>query len=93
MSKICYDIQTRLIRSRKKYLEINQELKFTFQNMQLLNILNTNTAQNLRWSKIRCIICRQDLHNLKTRKKLKTCIIVRIELCVNENTLKDLQYK
>ena len=47
MSKICYDIQTRLIRSSKKYLEINQELKLTFQNMQLLNILNTNTAQKI----------------------------------------------
>ena len=47
MSKICCDIQTRLIRSRKKYLEINQELKLTFQNMQLLNILNTNTAQKI----------------------------------------------
>ena len=33
-----------------------------------------------------CIICRLDLYNLKTRKKLKVYIIVRIELSINENT-------
>ena len=35
---------------------------------------------------MRCIIYRPDLYNLKTRKKLKKYIIVRIELSINENT-------
>ena len=35
---------------------------------------------------MRCIICTPDLYNLKTRKKLKICVIVRIELSINENT-------
>ena len=35
---------------------------------------------------MRCIICRLDLYNLKTRKKLKIYITVRIELFINENT-------
>ena len=42
---------------------------------------------------MRCIICRPELHNLKTEKKLKTYIIVRMELFTNENTLKGLKYK
>ena len=35
---------------------------------------------------MRCIIYTLDLYNLKTRKKLKIYVIVRIELSVNENT-------
>ena len=35
---------------------------------------------------MKCIIWRLDLHNLKTRKKLKIYIIVRIKLSINENT-------
>ena len=35
---------------------------------------------------MRCLICRLVLHNLKTGKKLKIYIIVRIELFINENT-------
>ena len=35
---------------------------------------------------MRCIICRLVLYNLKTRKKLKIYLIVRIELSINENT-------
>ena len=31
---------------------------------------------------MRCIICTPDLYNLK----LKICVIVRIELSINENT-------
>ena len=30
-----------------------------------------------------------DLYSLKTRKKIKMCIIVRIELSINENTKRD----
>ena len=36
--------------------------------------------KNLRWSELGCITCRPDLYNLKTSKKLKTYLIVRIEL-------------
>ena len=35
---------------------------------------------------MRCLICRLDLFNSKTRKNLKIYIIVRIELSINENT-------
>ena len=42
--------------------------------------------KNIRWSEVRCKICKPDLYNLKTRKKLKTNIIVRTELSMNENT-------
>ena len=43
--------------------------------------------KNLGCSKVRCIIYRPDLQNLKTRKKKQhTYVIVRIELSVNENT-------
>ena len=35
---------------------------------------------------MRCIICRPDLYNLKTKNNLKTYIIVRTELSMNENT-------
>ena len=41
--------------------------------------------KNIRWSEVRCKICKPDLYNLKTRKKLKTNIIVRTELSMNEN--------
>ena len=36
---------------------------------------------------------RPDLYHLKIRKKLKTFLIVRIELSLNENMLKGLKYK
>ena len=36
--------------------------------------------KNLKWSKLGCIICRPELYNLKTRKKVKTYLIVRIGL-------------
>ena len=45
-----------------------------------------NTVQNIGWSQIRCIFCRPDLYNIKARKMLKTYIIVRNELSMNENT-------
>ena len=32
------------------------------------------------------IICRRDVHNLRSSKKLKMCIIVGTELSMNENT-------
>ena len=35
-----------------------------------------------------CINCRLNLYNVKTRKKLKIYIIVRIKLSINENTQK-----
>ena len=35
---------------------------------------------------MRYIIFRPDLSNVKTRKKLKTQVIVRTELSMNENT-------
>ena len=35
---------------------------------------------------MKCTIWRLDLHNLKTRKKLKVYIIVRIKLSKNEKT-------
>ena len=35
---------------------------------------------------MRFIICTPDLYNLKTKKKLKMYIIVRIELSINEKT-------
>ena len=35
---------------------------------------------------MKCTIWRLDLHNLKTRKKLKVYIIVRIKLTKNEKT-------
>ena len=35
---------------------------------------------------MKCTIWRLDLHNLKTRKKLKAYIIVRIKLSKNEKT-------
>ena len=35
---------------------------------------------------MKCTIWRVDLHNLKTRKKLKVYIIVRIKLSKNEKT-------
>ena len=50
-------------------------------------------SKNLRWSELRCITCRPDLYNLKTRKSLctKMYLIVRIELSLNKNTLKGLK--
>ena len=33
-----------------------------------------------------CIVCRLDLNNLKTRKKLKIYIIIRIEISINGKT-------
>ena len=35
---------------------------------------------------MRCIVCRPDVYNLKTRKKLRTYIIGRAKLSLNENT-------
>ena len=35
---------------------------------------------------MRCIICRPEMQNLKTRKKLKTYLVDRTELSINENT-------
>ena len=34
---------------------------------------------------MRCIICRPNLYNSKTKKKLKMYIVVRIELSIDEN--------
>ena len=45
-------------------------------------------AKNLKWFKMRCTICRTEFYNLKSRKKLKEFIIVRVELFLNENTKK-----
>ena len=45
--------------------------------------------KNIRWFKMICISCRLDLYNLsnlKTRKRIKTHLIVRIELSINEST-------
>ena len=57
------------------------------------DLLYQHCPKNLRWSELRCITCRPALYNLKMRKKLKTYLIVRIELPVIENTLKGLKYK
>ena len=35
---------------------------------------------------MRYIVCIPDLYNLKTRKKLKIYVIVRIKFSINENT-------
>ena len=35
---------------------------------------------------MRHIVCIPDLYNLKTRKKLKIYVIVRIKFSINENT-------
>ena len=48
--------------------------------------------KNMRWCKIRCIICRPDFYNLNSLKSLKTYIIVRIEASINENTKRPQTY-
>ena len=62
---------------QKKTSENDQELKFIKE--PLISIL----AKNLRWSEKKCILCRPDMYNLKTRKKIRTSLIVRNKLSLN----------
>ena len=64
---------------QEKHLENDQELKYTFKICHYKYTPISTLLKNLRWSKLKYIICRPDLCNLKTRKKLKTHLIVRIK--------------
>ena len=61
-------------------------IKLTFQKMPLLNNLsNINTAEKYKIVRNEMYNLQLNLHKLKTRKKRKIYIIVRIELSINEN--------
>ena len=81
MSKIWYDIQASHVQftGEKKHLKNEQELKFIFQSMALLNNLQYQYCPKIEDSPL-------NLYNLKTRKKPIINIIVRIELLINEST-------
>ena len=61
--------------------------------MSLLKTSNIFTTQNFKTVRIEMHNLQPDLYNLKTRKELKIYLIVRIELSLNENTLKSLKHK
>ena len=60
-------------------------LHFPKKHLEELNSIST-LPKYIKWSEIICIICRLNLHTLKTIKKLKMSLIVRIKLSINENT-------
>ena len=95
MSKICCNKKVDLVKftDQKKYLRNDQELKLSFKIRIYKKPPISTLPKNLRWSELRSIICKPDLYNLKTRKNLKTYLIVRIELALIENTLKDVKHK
>ena len=78
-----------IYRSQKKHLKDKQDLKIHLPKYATTKLSPISTLlKNIRWFKMICMSCRLDLYNLynlKTRKKIKTHIIVRIELSINEN--------
>ena len=53
--------------------------------MQLQKLSNINTAQKSKINQIEMYKLQTSLVQFKDQKKLKTCLIVRIELSVNEH--------
>ena len=54
---------------------------------------NINHAQKSKMNLIEMYNSQARLVQFKDQRKLKTCLIVSIELSVNENALKRLKYK
>ena len=61
--------------------------------MQLKKFSNINTAQKSKMKRIEMYNLQTRLVKFKDQKKLKTYLIVRIELSENENALKGLKHK
>ena len=61
--------------------------------MQLQKLFNTITDQKSKMNWIELYNLQTRLVQIKDQKKLKTYLIVRIKLPVNENELKGLKYK
>ena len=61
--------------------------------MQLQKLSNINTYQKSKMNWIELYNLQNRLVQIKDQKKLKTYLIVRIKLPVNENELKCLKYK
>ena len=61
--------------------------------MQLQKLSNINTAQKSKMNQIEMYKLQTSLVQFKDQKKLKTYLIVRIKLSVNEHALKGLKYK
>ena len=88
MSKVCCDIQSKLIQFtyHEKHLK-NDHIKYA-------TIRNINTAQKLKMVGIEMYILQTRLVQFKYQEKLKTYLIVRIELFLIENNLKQFhKYK
>ena len=88
MSKVCCDIQSKLIQLtyQEKHLK-NDHIKYA-------TIRNINTAQKLKMVGIEMYILQTRLVQFKYQEKLKTYLIVRIELFLIENNLKQFhKYK
>ena len=60
----------------------NQNLSFKIRHF--IKPSKLTLRKNPRWYELRYITCRPELYNFKTRKKLKTYLIVRIKLSLNE---------
>ena len=88
MSKVCCDIQSKLIQFtyQEKHLK-NDHIKYA-------TIKNINTDQKLKMVGIEMYILQTRLVQFKYQEKLKTYLIVRIELFLIENNLKQFhKYK
>ena len=88
MSKICSDKQSKLIQFtyQEKHLKID--------HIKYATIKNINPAQNLKMVGIEMYILQTRLVQFKYQEKLKTYLIVRIELFLIENNLKQFhKYK
>ena len=88
MSKVCCDIQSKLIQF------IYQEKHLKNDHIKYATIKNINTAQKLKMVGIEMYILQTRLVQFKYQEKLKTYLIVRIELFLIENNLKQFhKYK
>ena len=68
------------LKTRKNIWKLTKSSNLSFKLYHHKKPLISTLPKNLRSSELRCIICRQNLYNLKTRKKLKKYLIVRTEL-------------